>query len=1084
MRVVSIRATARATVGTRGCSSARPAAMGRGRKRRGRRSAPAVILLGFAALLWPAAASSADPIADLIACADSLARAGDERGFAGLVRDRGMLIGAAVGRLLDAAIEAGEAGDGDSERETAALAGRLAAVRAERAGAGTPLELVLAQNKWTGEQRALRARARAIEAEAVAARDAGELDLAATKFREALELYRLIDDRRSIAVAWGSLGVVHWSRGDWEAVRDCYTRALEARRGIEDRMLEGKSLNGLGSVHFQMGDFDTAVAFYRRAAALRREIGDAGGLVQTLNYLGATLDRMGRLGEAAETLEEALGEIGAADDPLRRVEFLNTLGSTLFKMGRLKGAESAAREAVDLCEAVGETNFEASCRINLADLLNATGRYREGIAELDRVSRSLERVTDTTIPYSLYRTRGLLYLGMGELEQARNDLVRSLELAEASGAAGCRIQAFINLASLFMELQAVEEGLEYAQRASDLAAESQDLPLLRDALLVTAALNEQRGRYEDALALYRRAADLDEELGNRWDAVSDRISICNSLAALGRRVEARNGFRDVQPAAAELETRSFDGVIHFGIGHTYETVDRDSAAWHYERALECLEKERASIGGSELRSGFLSGDKRRLYEEVGIYYAAEARASGDAAWADRAFRTIERGKARGLLDLLGARVAADCPPAEEALLDSIYRLDPGAPGYRERKLLAENRYAEMRDRRMETSLGGLRPAAEVSSIADVRAQLTAGTVVFSYALGDTASLLWVIDSNGCDLHRLPGRSAIDLEVMRFRDAMARPGKRDDVLVSASRNLYRTLVEPGAARLEGAKSIVFAPDGSLFELPFEALLTGEPAEGAGWRGMPFLAGAFTTLYVPSGTIFCSLRSAVRPRDYRKQLLAVGDPDLSAFPQAPGGETRLPELPYSKVEIESICALLDRGQADMLCGKEASEGRLKAYLRGGCPRIVHLAAHGLVDRVESAASCVALCPDTLEGEDGYLHTLEILQMPFDAALVVVSACESAVGRVSRGEGVIGLSRAFIGAGSGGVVASLWAVSDRSTAELMRIFYEHMMTERRPAASALAEARLALLRSPDFSHPFHWSPFVAVGTDRMPW
>ncbi len=170
--------------------------------------------------------------------------------------------------------------------------------------------------------------------------------------------------------------------------------------------------------------------------------------------------------------------------------------------------------------------------------------------------------------------------------------------------------------------------------------------------------------------------------------------------------------------------------------------------------------------------------------------------------------------------------------------------------------------------------------------------------------------------------------------------------------------------------------------------------------------------------------------------------------------------------------------------MLLGGDATEAALKAELREQRPRLLHLAAHGIVDPVNPAASCIALLADSARREDGLLHTLEILALPIDARLVTLSACESARGRIGRGEGVVGLSRAFLASGASCVVSSLWAVSDESTSLLMRAFYTSMVHDERSAVTALNEARLELMRTSGYEHPFHWAPFIAVGSERAPW
>jgi CHAT domain-containing protein/Tfp pilus assembly protein PilF len=1018
----------------------------------------------------------ADPVTEFIITADSLSRVGEEQ-LVQYIVDNPILVGAAVGQLLDVAFEIGQGGDRAAEEENVAFAERVALVHEGKSGYGIPLNLVRTYRSWTGEQRASRLRAKGLESEATAARDAGDIETAVAKLHEALDIYESIEDRRSVAVIWGSLGVAHWYGGDFAAVMDAYEHALEARRAIEDRILEGKTLNGLGSANFMTGNFDTAVAFYERAIALRKRTGDVGGLVQSLNYLGMTMDRLGRLAEAVDTYEEVFAILGDEGDPLRRIELLNGIASTHQAMGRLRSAEAAYREAVTLCSELGDIDFEAHSRLNLADFLRQSGKYRESIEEIDTVHGLLDRTGDSHIPVTFYRNRGLLYMALGELEQARDDMLKCLELSEALEDKSAHIQTLINIGHLFDRLGAHEEGLEYTRRALDQATQAGDIVLQRDAMIITAILEDRMGRFEQGLSLYRRAVELDEEMGNASQAITDEIAICADLAALGRSEEARNEFRRLLISADELEMSNIKYAIHLGIGHTYEKTDPDSAAWYYDRALELLDLERESIGGSELRTGFLSGGKRHYYEEVGLYYAARAHETGDEEWADKAFRTVERAKARGLLDLLEAQVLSEGSEEEEAVLDAIYRLDAGAPDYMEQKRLLENRYLTLRDERTNRSLGGARDAEAVIGISDIKEILPEKTVMLAYAVGDTTSMLWAIDRNDCECFLLPGRREIGSDINRLRDGISRPGVGDAALVSSSRRLYETLMAPAEEWLKRAETLVIVPDGMLFECPFEVLIAAEPADGADWRDQAFLGRSHTTIYAPSASIYSRLCREGR-RKYELELLAVGDPDFSTLDERP--DAQLEALPYSRSEIEGICSLYKRSKVGKLCGGEATESDLKAALLEKSPRVLHLATHGLADPADPASSCIVLGRDSLGAEDGYLHTLEILSMPLDVELVVLSACESARGRLSRGEGVVGLSRAFIASGAGGVVASLWSVSDESTALLMDGFYKGMTDERQTVAYAMRGARLALLETEEYSHPFYWSPFVVIGSE----
>jgi CHAT domain-containing protein len=619
-----------------------------------------------------------------------------------------------------------------------------------------------------------------------------------------------------------------------------------------------------------------------------------------------------------------------------------------------------------------------------------------------------------------------------------------------------------------------------AEQAKALAEESENVRLVRDAVVLAADMQFGLARYEEAKQLYESALEMDRERGAETSVLLDNIEIANVHAMTGNASEARAVYRESIPisraAGIDLER-----ALHLNIGHTYEDEDPDSAAYYYERALEVVEKTRASLGGTAARTGFLSGERRHFYEEVARYYASLDERGESGAWSARAFHTMERAKARGLLDLLEAAALRKSDPTEEALLDSLYQITGDSPEEKQEKQRLENRYLEQREERLARSLGSLSSGETIVSLKDVQDALPKGTVLLEYALGDTASLLWAIDRKGHELAELPDRRDIRADVERLRDAIARPGAGDAALRTTARSLYETLVLPVEHRIAKAKRIVIVPDGALFELPFEVLISEDLGEGTEWKDVPFLARSTATVYAPSASVYVKLLNTEKRKKYPLELLALGDPDFDMH----GGEgSALAPLPHARFEVEAISSRLKDDKKIVLLGSEASEARLKQNLRQEPPRILHLATHGLVDPVEPAASSVVLCPDPDGGEDGYLYTLEILNLPLDVGLVVVSACESGRGRLGRGEGVVGLSRAFVASGAGGIVASLWAVSDKSTAELMKHLYERMLGEKKPAGIALREARLALLDDPEHAHPFYWSPFVVIGTDKSPW
>jgi CHAT domain-containing protein len=199
--------------------------------------------------------------------------------------------------------------------------------------------------------------------------------------------------------------------------------------------------------------------------------------------------------------------------------------------------------------------------------------------------------------------------------------------------------------------------------------------------------------------------------------------------------------------------------------------------------------------------------------------------------------------------------------------------------------------------------------------------------------------------------------------------------------------------------------------------------------------------------------------------------VGDPDFT------GLDRDLQPLPHAREEVEALSAAYPEDSVVRLLGAEANEDAVVAAVTGDAPRTLHLATHGLVDPVEPARTCIALAKPAGGSSDGVLDLAEIAALRPTPPLVVLSACETAGGRVERGEGVVGLARAFLAAGSREVVASLWSVADASTAALMGEFYREMR-DGSDVATALAGARRTLLAQETTSHPFHWAAFVVVG------
>jgi CHAT domain-containing protein/tetratricopeptide (TPR) repeat protein len=1042
------------------------------------RSMPVVVALAICVH-----AAAADPVMTFIINADSLSRAGTGE-LEKYIADNPALVGAAVAQLLDVGFEVGEAGDTAAENENVDFAARVAEIYLASGGTGVSRQLVDTYRAWGKTARLTRAEAKALQNQADEARNS-EPDLAIDLYTQAIEKYEQINDLHSIAVVWGGLGVAYWHKGDFETVEQHYAVALEARIAVEDRILEGRTLNGLGSANLRQGDNTTAAEYYARAIEVRRATGDLAGLGTSITYLGHCYTNMGRLVDARDRYEEALPILEALDNPGKMVDVLNGIAICYSNMGRRQRAAETYLRAAEYAQAAGDKEKEIQCRLNLVDDYRVAGRFSDAFDELAIIEGLLAGHTDTLSERVFYRTRGMTWAMVGAEDNARDDLLKSIQLAEALEDPRGQMEGLINLAWLYDNLGAIDRGLKAGERAKVLAEQHADARKYRDAMATIGNLYARRGEYQKALEYWGEALAQDEYDGFEALVLSDRISIAGYKAAMGDFQGALGDFHAIAPAVEASGNESEVTLYHLGMAHACEKTDVEQARTHYEAALSQVEASRSGLAADESRSGFLSGERRYYFEEVARYYASLDNGE-NGRWSNEAFVTIERAKARGLLDLIAVSEAARTTDAEEKVLDELYRLDSDSPGYKNDKARLEAEIEQLREKRLKNAIGNLDTVGSLADLETVRSVLDKNTVLLQYALGDTTSLLWVVDREGHELFRLPNRAGLEPDITRFKDAIRQPGLADEALRAAARSLYVLLLEPAADRLDGAKNLVIIPDGFLHEIPFEALLTEDPEDPENWSKLPYLTCSVSTVYAPSATIYLKLRGSNKVK-YDRDLLAYGDPDFSLFGGTTGGGGGgggFEPLPYARTEIEAVSSQVKEKNRLVRTGAEASERDFKRDAASGSARVYHFATHGLVNPAEPGLSSVVLCPDADGEDDGYLRTTEILAMQMRTGVAVVSACETALGRVTRGEGVVGLSRAFIASGATGVVASLWAVSDESTSYLMKYFYNNMLGKKRPAGRSLREARLKLIEDDRYSHPFYWSPFVVIGADKTPW
>ncbi|HLA79126.1 MAG TPA: CHAT domain-containing protein, partial [Vicinamibacteria bacterium] len=570
----------------------------------------------------------------------------------------------------------------------------------------------------------------------------------------------------------------------------------------------------------------------------------------------------------------------------------------------------------------------------------------------------------------------------------------------------------------------------------------------------------RRGDLDQAEQYHRAALSLREELapGSLWEAES-----CHALGTVARR-------RGRMPEALAL----------------------------FRRAVSALEIQVKNLGTSpEVRARFRAG-RQAIYRDLEELLLELDRP-------EEAFQVVESSRARSLLALLGARdlefAAVPEPLARERrLADAEYDralAKLGANSGADEPQRAQLRQAlDAARHRQDEARAQIRAAvprqAAMSDprsldLAGVRRVLAPGTLLLTYSLGWEGSRVYALGPGPEDfaVARLDlGEVAVREEVRRFREAIqtarGRLGRR--ALLEQSERLGQRLLSPIAGQIERAERVLVVPDGALHLLPFGAL--GLPALKEQQR---FLIEAKPLHIASSVTLYAELSRPEPEKSAGGEVVGFGDPQYARGPAGDGPQAlrsalrsglRLDPLPWTRNELKAL-GLLAPGSPQLWLGAEATEERAKAL--GGRHRIVHFACHGLLDEAFPLESGLALSipPESKKGGDnGLLQAWEILEnLRLDADLVTLSACQTALGKEVAGEGLLGLTWAFQYAGARSVLASLWEVSDASTAELMRHFYGQL-GRGVPKAEALRRAQLELLKRPATAAPFYWAAFGLVG------
>ncbi|NEP09760.1 MAG: tetratricopeptide repeat protein [Symploca sp. SIO2C1] len=925
--------------------------------------------------------------------------------------------------------------------------------------------------------------------------DLGEKQKALEFYNQALPLLRAVGDRGGEATTLSNIGAVYNSLGEKQKALEFYNQALPLRRAVGDRRGEAVTLNNLGGVYDDLGERQKALEYYNQALPLRRAVGDRGGEATTLSNIGGVYDDLGERQKALEYYNQALPLRRAVGDRGGEAITLSNIGRVYDSLGEKQKALEFYNQALSLLRAVGDRGGEAVTLSNLGGVYDSLGKKQKALEFYNQALPLRRVVGDRGGEATTLSNIGAVYNSLGEKQKALEFYNQALPLSRAVGDREGEATTLSNVASLQRSQGNLKEALTLMEnsitiiedlrtkigsqelRTSYFATVQGDYQFYIDLLMQLHQENPNQGY--DALALHAsersRARSLLELLteanadirqGVEPQLVEQERTLQQKLDAIEkRRVELLSGNHTPQQATAIEQEREQLLSQYRDIQTKIRTTSPRYAALTQPEPLTLAEIQQQILDEDTLLLQYSLGSERS-------YLWAVSKTSINSY---------------------------KLPPREEieAAAKQFYELLK-TPGFQLEDTRGSIRVENVKANKAVSQLSEMLLTPVAEQLGNKRL-LIVGDGALQYI---PFAALPVPGTSGEDGDCVPsarGKGLVGAGLFRFRQAGESFGEpaptRDEQGLDESQL-------PHAIGLVGAGFSISQPAGEILAKP--ALTADKPAPTAcneETKIIPLLANN-EIVNLPSATTLGIIRQEQATRKTAPKAIAIlADPvfssddervtnnkqksDRSLSQQILDRSAREADigvwrrLPGTRTEAEAIMALVpdsERVQGfDFAANRQMiTNPELSNY------RIIHLATHGLLNSINPELSGVVLSLFDEQGnsQNGFLRLHDVFNLNLPAELVVLSACQTGLGQEVKGEGLVGLTRGFMYAGSPRVLVSLWNVSDAATAEMMKRFYRKMLEEGLSATAALRTAQLEMQQETQWKAPYYWAAFTLQG------
>ena len=872
-----------------------------------------------------------------------------------------------------------------------------------------------------------------------------------------------------------------------------YELALPLFQSAGDNYRQALTLQSIGMSYFPLNEFRKVLDHFERARVLAVTIGDRRLEAATETWIGGMLDILGDVGKALDHYQRALALAREVNSRLAE-------GSALTSIGKIY--------------------------TDAADWQKALEFYSQALPVFKEIqNKQNEAITLNNI--------GIAYFSLGEDQRALDYLQQSVGLLRAGGDKNSEAVTLLNIGRIHRRLGEYAKAKSYYNQVQAIQRETGNRPLEGETLDEIGLAYSAEGHNEKAVEFHRQAVEIQHAVGNLRREALARNNLGEAYNFLGQPDKALEQFTqavttfrsiaDLRSAATSLE-----GIARAEL----KRGNLADARKNIEESLTLRETVRSRSGSLQLRASYRATVEKAYEFYIDLLMQQHAQNPGKGYDAE-ALAASERGRARSLLEQLSEARIDIRQGVDAALIDKERDLTRvmNAKAQREMQLKVRKGSAEelatlqreisaLEDEYQQVQAAIRKSSPQYAALTqpqplglkDIQQLLDADSLLLEYALGEERSYVWAVTRNSLKAYQLPRREAIEntardvAELLTERSITGSPetpAERNARIARADADFRRSaevlsdLILARVAAELGKKRLIVVADGALQYVPFAALpnvkgtqplildhelvsLPSASAFAVQRRNLEGRAAAPKALAVIADPVFSSDDARFKPSTQAK---AASGTDSTRIIEHVLGRVdvgvSIPRLPFTRWEADQILAVAPKGSSmnalDFRANRAiATSGELSKY------RYVHFATHGYVDILRSGLSAIVLSLVDEQGkaQDGFLRTHDIYNLDLPAEMVVLSACQTALGKDVTGEGLDGLTRAFSYAGARRLVVSLWAVNDKATATLMQRFYTEMLRNNKTPAAALRAAQIEMLRTRQWQSPYYWAAFVMEG------